>query len=631
MAKAAYVGVSPYTDITADNISSYFSVSDNSYYFARSGSSFTSNNNGVSSSSAVTTLTALQSFPLIEFDYSVSSESGYDKLTISVAGSTVVSAISGTQSGSWSGALSSGQTIVLTYSKDGSVDNGNDRGVMSNLKVYTAVDVAKKIKKGYIGVDGIARKIKKAYIGVAGVARLFWSGVKKLVPYGELFSPVPLGESGYNYDPYSDAPDLLGSYSGAYFKPEIRKARQLGDYLVMKRSGGTSAHPMSSYNRADCNSLIGVNLNTLILNANLTYSDRISICECNTSSTDSYMLYASNSRNQQYSNMSGDYYDAYGGSTEATYAVLDTNLLVTSITPLVYACNTSIAAFRDCFWITGGGKVTSWGSTGGTYPYAASIAINDAVHKIDKNLVLSSAGSSSRASPKLGDLDRLTATTANHWFTLPSTTYSENTSQVSKWTHNYDIEAFDSNGVSVSSNQFDTSTAFSTYGISVYGGLPGKIVIQRTGSNKTMVISDDLVLSSYSNNLLGDYSVGSADSRTIDLGYKDEIHVFNRYYSSSSSTLIITAYSLSDDLVQKQIDTADLNQHNIKFTTSNSSDSSSTYQYFQGMYYSEQGFIPAGDYLFGTDYRFYKGNAYYNDTKWMWYKWLPFVLKFVDE
>ena len=45
-------------------------------------------------------------------------------------------------------------------------------------------DVARKVKKMYIGVDGVARKVKKAYIGVDGVARLWWNGEVKQVVYG---------------------------------------------------------------------------------------------------------------------------------------------------------------------------------------------------------------------------------------------------------------------------------------------------------------------------------------------------------------------------------------------------------------------------------------------------------------
>ena len=45
--------------------------------------------------------------------------------------------------------------------------------------------VARKIKKGYVGVDGKARKIKKAYIGIGGVARPCWSS-GELAYYGTI-------------------------------------------------------------------------------------------------------------------------------------------------------------------------------------------------------------------------------------------------------------------------------------------------------------------------------------------------------------------------------------------------------------------------------------------------------------
>jgi hypothetical protein len=47
--------------------------------------------------------------------------------------------------------------------------------------------VARKVKKGYIGIDGFARKIKKAYIGIGGVARPCWSG-GELAYYGKITS-----------------------------------------------------------------------------------------------------------------------------------------------------------------------------------------------------------------------------------------------------------------------------------------------------------------------------------------------------------------------------------------------------------------------------------------------------------
>lgn len=53
--------------------------------------------------------------------------------------------------------------------------------------------VARKVKKGYVGVDSKARKIKKAYIGVGGVARPCWSG-GELSYYGTI---TPLSVARY--------------------------------------------------------------------------------------------------------------------------------------------------------------------------------------------------------------------------------------------------------------------------------------------------------------------------------------------------------------------------------------------------------------------------------------------------
>ena len=99
MAKGIYVGVETtfpiYEEkvetaaITVDNISNYFKVTNDSYYFAGNGSTFTTNNGGEHNSTAKTTLEALQDISSITFDYSYSSEVNYDKFTLQVAGTTV--------------------------------------------------------------------------------------------------------------------------------------------------------------------------------------------------------------------------------------------------------------------------------------------------------------------------------------------------------------------------------------------------------------------------------------------------------------------------------------------------------------------------------------------------------------
>ena len=124
-------------DITASNISDYFTVTNgSSYYFKGEGNVFTTNNAGVNSSAAYTILTAKQDISEISFDYSYSSEPSYDKFTLTVAGSTIENAVSGaTTTKSYNGSLTSGQTIEFTYAKDGSVNKNNDKCTFSNMVI----------------------------------------------------------------------------------------------------------------------------------------------------------------------------------------------------------------------------------------------------------------------------------------------------------------------------------------------------------------------------------------------------------------------------------------------------------------------------------------------------------------
>ena len=124
-------------NITASNISEYFTVTnDSSYYFNGQGSVFTTNNAGVSSSTASTILTAKQDISEISFEYSYSSEPSYDKFTLKVAGSTIENAVSGaTTAKSYNGSLTSGQTIEFKYVKDSSVDKNDDKCTFSNMVI----------------------------------------------------------------------------------------------------------------------------------------------------------------------------------------------------------------------------------------------------------------------------------------------------------------------------------------------------------------------------------------------------------------------------------------------------------------------------------------------------------------
>ncbi|MGN1028492.1 MAG: hypothetical protein ACI4P7_00190, partial [Bacilli bacterium] len=99
---------------------------------------FTSSNKGInnSTSSSVFTFTA-GSDGNYSFHWSVSSESDYDKLTITINGITLndVNAVSGVKSGTYIGTARSGTTytIIASYKKDGSTAENDDIATISNF------------------------------------------------------------------------------------------------------------------------------------------------------------------------------------------------------------------------------------------------------------------------------------------------------------------------------------------------------------------------------------------------------------------------------------------------------------------------------------------------------------------
>lgn len=191
MTKAIYIGVTTpiynvtteEITVTADNISSYFTVTNGIYYFKGNGSVFTTNNAGVGSSTATTKLTLLYDIPLINFTYSYSSESKYDKFTMKVAGQVVADGLSGaTTTVEYSATdLKTGDVIEFSYAKDANTNKNDDKCTFQNMTATvqkkTFVQnkaVARKVKKMYVGVNGIAKLIKKGYFGVGNVAKLFF-------------------------------------------------------------------------------------------------------------------------------------------------------------------------------------------------------------------------------------------------------------------------------------------------------------------------------------------------------------------------------------------------------------------------------------------------------------------------
>lgn len=121
--------------ITAANIQEYFTVTNDSYYFAGNGSTFTTNNGGVNNATAQTVLTALFDMT-VSFTYSYSSETNYDKFTLIVGSTTVENGVSGaTTTKQYTGTISAGTTITFTYTKDSSANNNDDQCTFSGMTV----------------------------------------------------------------------------------------------------------------------------------------------------------------------------------------------------------------------------------------------------------------------------------------------------------------------------------------------------------------------------------------------------------------------------------------------------------------------------------------------------------------
>ena len=159
-------------------LSDLFTITNGSgYYFANNNtestnnySTYKSNNGGHSNTTASTTLTALHDFSALSFGYSYSGESNYDYVTLTVGGTTVESKASGsTTNKTWSGTLSKGQTIKITFTKDGSYDRYDDCGTIYNIQATykaTVTETTTVIDKVGTGeYANLARNIKKIYLG----------------------------------------------------------------------------------------------------------------------------------------------------------------------------------------------------------------------------------------------------------------------------------------------------------------------------------------------------------------------------------------------------------------------------------------------------------------------------------
>ena len=108
---------------------------------------WTSTNHSSSSTSSETYTFTVAASATLSFDWWVSSESGYDKLIVTLDGATILEK-SGSLSGTYNHAITQGEhTLVVKYTKDGSDSSGSDQASVSNIVVSAG-------SSGTTGLDG---------------------------------------------------------------------------------------------------------------------------------------------------------------------------------------------------------------------------------------------------------------------------------------------------------------------------------------------------------------------------------------------------------------------------------------------------------------------------------------------
>lgn len=164
-------------------------------------------NYGINSSTSMTTFTAQRDLTNVVIKGLYYTETRYDKITLTVAGTTVLNAVSGTSSTltqRWTGSLSKGQTIVLKFVKGSSQSATNEKSTYFTLscdpyqkttvnKTQTGTETKltdKKIIKGYVG-------------GPDGKARLFFGENKSFSYTGEYTEQDYTSSSGTKHKLYT--------------------------------------------------------------------------------------------------------------------------------------------------------------------------------------------------------------------------------------------------------------------------------------------------------------------------------------------------------------------------------------------------------------------------------------------
>ena len=208
-----YETVTTPVTIDVDNINDFFEVTNSTYYFEGSDTVFAANNLGVNSTTATTTLKLKQDVTNLSFQYNYITETNYDKFTIKIGSTTVLNAVSGTNMATYNaGDLTAGTILTFSYSKDSSQSASGEACYFTSMTFTTEMTTQTGTE-----TKSVARKIKKGYVGVGGVARPCW-GDGELTSYENINNGLSLARTSLAATTIGDYALFGGGYdiSGTY-------------------------------------------------------------------------------------------------------------------------------------------------------------------------------------------------------------------------------------------------------------------------------------------------------------------------------------------------------------------------------------------------------------------------------
>ena len=213
-------------------------------------------NIGVNSSTATITLKAVRALSNVVINGAYYTETNFDKITLTVAGTTVLSAVSGTSASAqhYSGALAEGDEVVLKYAKDSSRSDENEANTITSSDTvpagYTAsgwdtISDTHEIERILSQVEQTAESAQDAASNAKDTAESAKSTADSALPRVEFQRVVRIDDEGLHVgDNQSNGEVLVDSnsvnvvFNGQKYSKFSGNYVQFGNYQLRRSSDG---------------------------------------------------------------------------------------------------------------------------------------------------------------------------------------------------------------------------------------------------------------------------------------------------------------------------------------------------------------------------------------------------------